>query len=464
MSPSSDSVPIASRGTAPIVAERPDIVTPAPQRLGGIIRQLGPGLIITAAIVGSGELIVTPKLGSEEGFRLLWFIVVGCLVKVFVQIELARYAITRGRSTLEVLNEFPGPRLVVSWILWVWLAMYLSLVFQIAGMVGGAATIFSLAGLRLPLPAIAVAIGASCALLLIAGRYKLVERFSAVLVALFTLTTVGAVVALQSTPFAVTGAQLAEGFTFQLPSNLVTAFGAFGIIGVGASELIYYPYWCLEKGYGRHAGRDDGSRAWTERARGWLRVMQVDAWVSFAIYTAATAAFYLLGAAVLHGSGLTVANDSMIETLSHMYRESLGHASYYVFLVGAFVVLYSTIFCGTAGNARLFADALALFRMKRYRDGEHRMRWIKIGSVLLPIAFTTVYLVVGAPVSLVLVGAVAQGLMVPFLAAAAVWLHFSRQPKALRAGSWAVAGLIIATLLMTALGVYQVITTLLGVF
>ena len=27
------------------------------------------------------------------------------------------------------------------------------------------------------------------------------------------------------------------------------AFAAFGIIGVGASELIYYPYWCLEKGY-----------------------------------------------------------------------------------------------------------------------------------------------------------------------------------------------------------------------
>lgn len=456
--------PSPSHASSAVPRPSSDAIAPAPRKLGGILRQLGPGLIISATIVGSGELIVTPKLGAEEGFRLLWFIIAGCLVKVFVQIELGRYAITRGRSTLEALDELPGPRLFVSWVIWVWLAMYLSLVFQVAGMVGGTATIFELGGLRLPLPIMAIGVGASCAILLVVGRYKLVERFSAVLVALFTLTTVVAVVALQSTPFAVTGAQLAEGFTFHLPANLVTAFGAFGIIGVGASELIYYPYWCLEKGYARHTGPEDGSSMWTERARGWLRVMQVDAWFSFAIYTVATVAFYLLGAAVLHGRGLTVDNSSMVETLSRMYHESLGPASYYVFLIGAFVVLYSTIFCATAGNARLFADALVLFRVKRYRDDEHRVQWIKIGSVLLPIAFTAVYVIVGAPVSLVLVGAVGQGLMIPFLAAAAVWLHFARQPSALRAGSWSVGGLIIATVLMSALGAYQVFTTLRGAF
>ena len=32
----------------------------------------GPGLIISAAIVGSGELIVTPKVGAASGFTLLF--------------------------------------------------------------------------------------------------------------------------------------------------------------------------------------------------------------------------------------------------------------------------------------------------------------------------------------------------------------------------------------------------------
>src|SRR5688572_25363054 len=96
---------------SPVVATASSEIEFAPTHLRGVLRQLGPGLIISAIIVGSGELIVTPKLGAEVGFRLLWFIIVGCLVKVFVQIELGRYAITRGRTTLEALNTLPGPRL-----------------------------------------------------------------------------------------------------------------------------------------------------------------------------------------------------------------------------------------------------------------------------------------------------------------------------------------------------------------
>ncbi len=71
----------------------------------------GPGFIITATIVGSGELIVTPKLGAAVGFTLLWFIVLGCALKVFVQIELARTAIATGQSTLAALDTLPGPAL-----------------------------------------------------------------------------------------------------------------------------------------------------------------------------------------------------------------------------------------------------------------------------------------------------------------------------------------------------------------
>ena len=120
----------------------------APTHWLGILGQLGPGLIISAVIVGSGELIVTPKLGATVGFQLLWFIIVGCLLKVFVQIELGRFAISKGMTTLEAMNTMPGPRWIVSWLLWLWLLMYVALLFQLAGMVGGLARIFSLAGLR----------------------------------------------------------------------------------------------------------------------------------------------------------------------------------------------------------------------------------------------------------------------------------------------------------------------------
>src|SRR6187401_2788142 len=112
---------------------------PAPVRCAVILRHIGPGLILTASIVGSGELIVTPKLAGEAGFKLLWLIVLGCVIKVFVQVELGRFAVAKGMTTLEAMNSVPGPRLVVSWLLWLWFFMFVGLVFQIAGIIGGIA-------------------------------------------------------------------------------------------------------------------------------------------------------------------------------------------------------------------------------------------------------------------------------------------------------------------------------------
>src|SRR5690606_14403602 len=97
-----------------------------------------------------------------------------------------------------------------------------------------------------------------------------------------------------------------RGLSFRLPgdgdgkSSLATALATFGIIGVGATELIAYPYWCIEKGYAKFTGRPTDDTAWATRARGWMRVMHIDAFVSMIVYTIATIAFYVMGVAVLH--------------------------------------------------------------------------------------------------------------------------------------------------------------------
>src|SRR5690625_4491821 len=56
-------------------------------------RYLGPGLVISAAVVGAGELIATTALGAEAGFVILWLVIFSTVVKVAVQIELARWTI-----------------------------------------------------------------------------------------------------------------------------------------------------------------------------------------------------------------------------------------------------------------------------------------------------------------------------------------------------------------------------------
>src|SRR6516164_7205620 len=106
-----------------------------PQSVSRALRQIGPGLILAASIVGTGELINTTGLGAKAGFALLWLILLSCVIKVFVQIELGRYAITHGKTTLAAFDTLPGPRLGACWLCWLYLFMLIVTQAQIAAMV-----------------------------------------------------------------------------------------------------------------------------------------------------------------------------------------------------------------------------------------------------------------------------------------------------------------------------------------
>src|SRR5690606_10297018 len=114
-----------------------DDVEDPPRDVWGTLRRLGPGLIIAGSIVGSGELIATTKTGAQAGIALLWLIIIGSVIKVFVQIELGRHSITHGQTTLAALNTIPGRIGRVNWILWFWVVMMAATVAQLGAIVGG---------------------------------------------------------------------------------------------------------------------------------------------------------------------------------------------------------------------------------------------------------------------------------------------------------------------------------------
>lgn len=447
-------------------ANTPESIRTAPVSFGGIARSIGPGLIISAAIVGSGELIVTTKLGAEQGFSLLWFIIIGCIVKVFVQVELGRYAITQGKSTLDAMNSVPGPRVLrVGWMVWVWILMFIATFFQLGGIVNSISGVFTIGGSQLREVYWAIIIAGSCSILLTLGRYQFVEKFSTGMVALFTLFTIAAVFSLNWTDYAIHTSDIVEGLKFRVPDSIGTAFGAFGIIGVGASELIYYPYWCLEKGYATYVGPqeldpDTGrpTEEWSTRAASWIRVLKIDAWVSLVIYTGATIAFYLLGAATLHSRGLAVDNISLMPVLSSMYRESFGAVGLWIFIIGAFIVLYSTVFIATATNARLFVDLFRVFRVIDPNDKQKKSRIVWWTCLLLPLLYLAISMIFEEePVNLVFAGAIGQALMLPFLAGASLYFHYAVTPERLKPRiAWVVA-LWISALLMASVGIYQLV-------
>jgi manganese transport protein len=423
-----------------------DAIQEPPGSLWAAFRKIGPGLILAGSIVGTGELIATTSLGAEQGYILLWLILLSCLIKVFIQTELGRYAITHGKTTLAALDTLPGPRLGTSWLGWLWLVMMLTTQAQIAameGLVGQAADmafphasqVVAIAVTR-AVPAWGVFLGLhpdyfwasltglAAILLLLSGGYKRLEHVTTALVAVVTLMTVACVLGLPWTDYPIRPAELVKGFEFALPATGVAlAFSTFGITGVGASELFAYPYWCIEKGYARAAGPRSPDEDWARRARGWLRVMRLDAWFSMLVFTSATVAFYLLGAAVLRPQGLRPEGANMIRTLSAMYVEPLGAWTRLVFLVGAWAVLFKTLYVATAANSRLTADFLDLTGLWPQRLPGARERVVRAFCVFYPLLALVLYFAFREPKGLVKVGGYAQGLMLPLIAGATLYLR-----------------------------------------
>ncbi|NNE90205.1 MAG: Nramp family divalent metal transporter [Verrucomicrobiales bacterium] len=454
---------------SPTTADSNSGIKEPPTRLGGILRQLGPGLILAGSIVGSGELIATTRTGAEAGFSFLWLIILGCVIKVFTQIEVSRHCIISGTTTLSALYHLPRVGKPIGWF---WMITFLVGLGQLGGIVGGVGQALAIAGpfLGPNSPKIWAAIVAGITIfMLIRGGFTFIEIFCTVLVATFTLVTVGNVLLLQTKPdWAITAADLREGLSFGFPDHIIaedgtvknpfiTALAAFGIIGVGASEIVAYPYWCLEKGYGKWIGKNDQSEGWLSRAKGWIRVLQWDAWGSMVVYTVSTVAFYLLGAAVLHRARLIPEKSEMVATLAEMYEPAFGPVGRIILLVGAVAVLFSTFFVSSAQKCRLMTDTLHVFNMRRMKSDADRKRWIKIFSVVFPLLSLTIYLLFPRPALLVLFSGLMQSLLLPLLGIAALYFRFKKIDPKLRPTRIWDAFLILSVIAFLAIGIYLMI-------
>ena len=410
----------------------PEEIQEPPLTLGKALRRIGPGMILAASIVGSGELIATTTLGAQVGYVALWIILLSCVIKPVVQAELGRYTIVSGRTGLEGFDLLPGPRWKVNWAVWAWAVMVMLTMLQIGAMFGGVSQVMNALFPEIAVPVWVILFMFITLAILLGGGYERIEGLATVKVGLFTMLTFLCAMLLFRRPEFFSWDKLATGLSFQLPGNgVATAVAVFGITGVGAAELVMYPYWCVEKGYARYTGAHDGSAAWHRRAFGWIRVMKLDIVCSMIIYTIATIAFYLLGAGVLHGMGLVPAASDMIQVLSNIYTQILGPWSLGLFYIGAVATLYGTIFAATASNARVYSDLMRMMGFYERHDYQSRVRFRKIWVTILTVVPAILYLTVQSPVAMVVAGGIAQSAMLPIIGTAAIYLRHKHVPPSI---------------------------------
>lgn len=450
----------------------PEKIKAPPTTFGGRLKFLGPGMVTSAAVVGSGELITATTLGAKAGFILLWLVFVSTFIKVFVQIELGRWSVSTGKTAATGYHEV-SPRIAGhGWMSWLVLLMFLQFIIGQAGVISAGAfafsAVFPIGGNPLSMLSIGTWVGIMVIVAIAVhwfNRYDVLENISTVLVVAVTLFAVVSVFLLIGTKYSWGWADLTSGFRFRLGAgSFGLALAMFGMTGVGAGEISTYSYWVVEKGYAAWTGPNDGSDAWVARARGWIKTMKVDAWCSWIIYTISTASFYLLGAAVLNRQGKVPEGNDVMTTIASVFDAAVGSWGGPVFLIGAGVALFKTILANVPGLARIMNNTLAEFGAFDWKNRDQRNHWMRVMMVILPIVWGLLGTVVSSPLALVVIAGVLNAIFLMGVAICTLQLQHSQTDPRVQDGHLFQVFLLISAIITFFLGIYSLWTQVAGLF
>jgi Mn2+/Fe2+ NRAMP family transporter len=374
-----------------------------PTTLGGKLKLMGPGLVLAAGGVGAGDLVTSLVAGTRFGTTLIWVIVLGALIKLSLVEGLGRWYMATGTTILE------GWHSISRWASG-YFVVYLCLVIFFYGAAVTSAAALAAAAMFpgvLPVWGWAVIHGVAGFIILLIGRYALFERIMMGFVVLMFITVVGLGI------FLLPGLQqnLAAGFVPTLPEgSLLYALGVAGGVS-GTYSIAAYTYWVRERGW---------------RSSSWIPVMRVDSVAGYVVTALFMISMLIIGASFLFGTGTTIGGEEGLVALSDPLAEQFGGLAKWLFLIGFWSAVSSSILGGWNAAAYLFADYVRTVRL--VPEGEQAEEYLSEKSLyfrgfLVYCAFPPMILLAfGEPVLLVIVYASLGALLLPFMAITLLWL------------------------------------------
>jgi Mn2+/Fe2+ NRAMP family transporter len=307
---------------------------------------IGPGLLLAATGVGSGDLATGGIVGSLIGPAVLWAVVVGALLKYVVTEGLARWQLATGETLLEGAVRRLGR--VVIWL-------FLPYLFLWSFFVGSAQVSASGITLHAILPifddardgkiVFGIVSGLAALTLVWFGGYRLFERVMQVCIAVMFVTVVATAVLL----WPGTGIVLEGLLIPRIPDaggeGLTWTVALIGGVG-GTLTVLCYGYWLREEG---RTAPDD------------LRVCRVDLATGYLMTALFGIAMVIVGSSILvEGEG-----TELLVQLSERLVDAIGPAGKWLFLIGTFGAVFSSVLGVWQAVPYLFADCWALLRRRR---------------------------------------------------------------------------------------------------
>lgn len=357
----------------------------------------GPGMLVTAAFIGPGTVTACTLAGAEFGFALVWALAFATVATIILQNLSARVALVRGQGLGEAIMEaLPSPSLKWAAAALLAAALVLGNAAYEAGNVSGAALgLNAIIGgdLGLPLPLI---IGVLTIALLAAGNPNWLEKL---LIGLVIVMSLSFLVALGVTRPDL-GALLA-GLVPTLPDgSLLTAMAL-----IGTTVVPYNLFLHAASVRNRWSGADGLDEASAESAIS----IGLGGLVSIAILATAAAALFGSNTAITDAVGMA----RQIEPLyGELARQALGLG-----LLGAGLTSALTAPMATGYIVRELwpgADDAA---------SERRQRWTMVAIAAVGTAVASLGI---KRVEIILLAQVANGLLLPLVAAFLVWVVQSR--------------------------------------
>jgi Mn2+/Fe2+ NRAMP family transporter len=348
----------------------------------------GPGALVAAAFIGPGTVTACTLAGANFGYALIWALVFATLATIVLQDMSARLGIAGGMGLGEALVA-PGTPVALKWLSIVLVLAALALgnaAYEAGNLSGGALG----AGAAFGLPAasqrfVVWGLAALAAVVLLIGRYKVLERLLVGLVILMSLAFAGSLLLVRPDL-----SELIGGLRPNLPEgSLLTAIALIGTTIV-PYNLFLHAASVREK--------------WPEGGAEALRAASADTRVSIGLGGLISILILSTAAASLFGSGMMIQNaGDMAASLEPAY----GPAARLMVGTGLFAAGLSSAV--TAPIATAYAVCEVTGRAKQGKTFR--------GIALAVLAIGTIVASLGIkPVTLILIAQVANGFLLPIIA------------------------------------------------
>jgi Mn2+/Fe2+ NRAMP family transporter len=314
------------------------------------LQKLGPGLLFAGAAIGVSHLVQSTKAGSNFGFGLLWALLLINLIKYpFFQYG-PRYAAATGENLLE------GYKKLGKWALRIYALLTLATMFtiQTAVTIVTAGIAFSLFGSSFSLELWAVIILSFCFLLLLLGRYNLLDKMMKIIIILLSISTLLAV----GIAFNNSGSELPWAQVFPTSNHEVIFLIAFmGWMPAPLDVSIWHSLWAVEK------------QKTTDIFK--KKSALLDFNIGYVSTIILGVCFLLLGGLVMYGSGKSFSDSGGEFSLQliDMYTENLGDWSFAIIGVAAFTTMFSTTLTTLDASPRAMNKTVELILDKKIEKG-----------------------------------------------------------------------------------------------